>query len=243
MARRLFKQLCYGIFYGAVIAAFAYGILRASAPSPTCVDGVQNQNEEEIDCGGPCATCAVRHLSPLEAGRVAVVRAAGAAAYLIEARNPNASYGARDFIYELDSVSGHSFIYAGEIKRFVVVLPSPDASERVPALRLRDPVWRAAEDFPRPQYQIGEQRAERISAGQMAVSGIFGNTNAFALPVVEVGAALYDETGALAGLSETVIRDVRPFEERFFKVLVPVRASAGVPTRTELIAEIFPPFD
>ena len=28
------------------------------APAPTCDDGIQNQGETEVDCGGPCAPCA-----------------------------------------------------------------------------------------------------------------------------------------------------------------------------------------
>ena len=28
-----------------------------SKPCPTCNDGVQNQGESGIDCGGPCTTC------------------------------------------------------------------------------------------------------------------------------------------------------------------------------------------
>ena len=27
-------------------------------PTATCYDGIQNQGEEGIDCGGPCAPCA-----------------------------------------------------------------------------------------------------------------------------------------------------------------------------------------
>lgn len=28
-------------------------------PAPTCEDGIQNQGESDLDCGGPCATCPV----------------------------------------------------------------------------------------------------------------------------------------------------------------------------------------
>lgn len=35
------------------LGAFESGL----APSPTCSDGVQNQGETGIDCGGPCAAC------------------------------------------------------------------------------------------------------------------------------------------------------------------------------------------
>jgi hypothetical protein len=28
-----------------------------NSPAPTCSDGIQNQNETGVDCGGPCAAC------------------------------------------------------------------------------------------------------------------------------------------------------------------------------------------
>lgn len=31
--------------------------LAACAAAPTCSDGIQNQGEEDVDCGGPCAAC------------------------------------------------------------------------------------------------------------------------------------------------------------------------------------------
>jgi hypothetical protein len=33
------------------------------APEPTCFDQVQNQGEEDIDCGGPCIPCTVEEAS------------------------------------------------------------------------------------------------------------------------------------------------------------------------------------
>jgi hypothetical protein len=39
-------------------------VAGASAGGPTCNDGIQNQGETGIDCGGPCATCPTPPASP-----------------------------------------------------------------------------------------------------------------------------------------------------------------------------------
>jgi hypothetical protein len=35
------------------------------SPCPSCADGIQNQGEEDIDCGGPCTACATPAFSAL----------------------------------------------------------------------------------------------------------------------------------------------------------------------------------
>ena len=40
------------------------------APAPTCDDGVKNQGEERIDCGGPCPACPVTMPPTTPADRV-----------------------------------------------------------------------------------------------------------------------------------------------------------------------------
>ena len=127
-------------------------------------------------------------------------------------------------------------------KEFVAIIPSLDA-RRVrgsPEMSFKNPIWRSKEEFPRPAYQLRDQRTETLSSSETIASGIFVNTNSFLLPVVEIGAALYDANGALRGLSETVIRDIRPFEERFFKVIVPALPGAPSVARTEFVVEIYP---
>ena len=52
-ARRRFFIL---LILGAVVAAFIAILSIATLyKSPTCTDGVENQGEAGIDCGGPCS--------------------------------------------------------------------------------------------------------------------------------------------------------------------------------------------
>ena len=38
-------------------------IVNGAGPTPTCTDGIQNQGETDIDCGGPCEPCVVSECS------------------------------------------------------------------------------------------------------------------------------------------------------------------------------------
>jgi hypothetical protein len=61
-ARRRFIIL-FGI--GAIALAFLTVVLIATfTKTPTCTDGAQNQGEEGIDCGGPCAYLCTAQMQP-----------------------------------------------------------------------------------------------------------------------------------------------------------------------------------
>jgi len=61
MERRLFKQLIIsGILLGLAIL-ISYDIYFTLKPVPTCYDGIKNQNEEDIDCGGICLPCDLKY--------------------------------------------------------------------------------------------------------------------------------------------------------------------------------------
>ena len=51
------STLNYALGYVPTPSNFCSTQTTTSAPSPTCSDGIQNQGETGIDCGGPCAAC------------------------------------------------------------------------------------------------------------------------------------------------------------------------------------------
>ena len=65
--KRLSNHLFITIFF---LSLISYSCEKLDPPSisepipPTCSDGIQNQGETEVDCGGPCAPCS-RALIPI----------------------------------------------------------------------------------------------------------------------------------------------------------------------------------
>jgi hypothetical protein len=51
------KILKYGV-YRDVQAPITSLAFREKEPEPTCSDGIKNQGEADVDCGGPCSSCA-----------------------------------------------------------------------------------------------------------------------------------------------------------------------------------------
>jgi len=62
MSWRLRKQIIYGSIIGLLFLFIIFLIYFKLRPQvlPSCFDGKKNQNEEEIDCGGPCPPCELK---------------------------------------------------------------------------------------------------------------------------------------------------------------------------------------
>ena len=56
MKTKLIPALMIIVFAVAVVASCSKKD-DSSTPAPTCTDGIQNQGETGVDCGGPCSAC------------------------------------------------------------------------------------------------------------------------------------------------------------------------------------------
>ena len=66
MQSRFLKQFIYGVLYLGILSGLSYGVYAFVVRQPNCTDGRQNQGESGIDCGGPCTSCELRQLKPIE---------------------------------------------------------------------------------------------------------------------------------------------------------------------------------
>lgn len=99
-ARRRFLIL---LIIGIVIAAFLSTLFVATLyKAPSCTDGVQNQAEDGIDCGGPCAyLCIVQQQPPTVLFTKAISNGSGRIDVIAEIENKNASAAAKDVSYSI----------------------------------------------------------------------------------------------------------------------------------------------
>jgi hypothetical protein len=238
MHRKGVKQLIYGFFLIVILALIAWLFyLMFLQPAPTCTDGKQNQEETEIDCGGPfCGDC--------ELNRVQAVRTFPALALsspdskrstlLIQFQNPNANYGANPLSYTVNLYGADggviytnttdTFIYPSEITYRIE--PNISVSSKLIArseIVIRNQEWVRRADFTAPKMQVRDVRTELDDARRVAtVSGVLKNDNPFIVSRAVVGVVLYGDRGSLAGVSKTLIDGLQPLEERSFTVIVPV---------------------
>ena len=105
MPERLVKQVMYSIF--TMIVIFVGGLIafQIIKPNPSCYDHKKNNNEEGVDCGGPCQSCEIKDLSALEYNSMS--------AWLLQddkyfvynrITNMNDAWGAKEFTYTFDFV-------------------------------------------------------------------------------------------------------------------------------------------
>jgi len=130
MDKRLFKQLIIALIFLMILAGLGTGIFFALRPQPTCFDNKQNQGEEGVDCGGPCAlSCEVKTLSPLTLSKVYSFLYQNRIDLVAQIFNPNENWGVKSFKYkfilygdfgQIQEVGGSDFILPKESKLIVV---------------------------------------------------------------------------------------------------------------------------
>ena len=220
---RTAKQIIYGIVYlcilGGIVAWIYFSFLK---PAPSCFDNIQNQGEEGIDCGGPCAKiCTPADLQPLAViGNVTTFATSpNHITFLARVINANPDFAARSFDYRFDlydaagaaiqSLSGQSFIYAGEVK--YLVLPNEEVTSSVSsvALTVENPVWaKSAGLGTAPQFVFRNIKPGTASSSTISVSGTMTNEDASAFDKVTVIAIFKDTAGVPVGASQTELDNV-----------------------------------
>jgi hypothetical protein len=97
------RRLVISIIVGAVVVAFL-SILFISTlyKAPSCSDGIQNQGEEGVDCGGPCSNlCYDQEQQPTVLFTKAVDNGQGRLDAIAEVENPNSDAAAKEVAYTI----------------------------------------------------------------------------------------------------------------------------------------------
>ena len=146
MTTRLAKQIVYGAFYAVVWFFILWGVYALFIKStPSCFDGKQDQGEQGIDCGGPCANACTTGVPPIAVRSVyEFVPSPNHVTLLAQIDNPNQSIAAQyfNFLFTVEDASGttlasfpgSAFLYANELKYIVLV------NEPLPGVGLDMPV-------------------------------------------------------------------------------------------------------
>ena len=204
-----------------VIFLASYSTYWVRKPSPTCFDGLQNQNETGIDCGGVCQKICKDQALPLITrwAQVFPVRSgfADAAAYIV---NPNPSFELttvryRFKIYDADEQlvaerDGVTFVNAAE--QFIIYEPLIAVRERVirrafieltPQENL---VWHRSGAGRLAQFTLQDKTVSLDPVPTL--SAAVHNNSAFDAKDVSAVGVLYDDHGNAMGVSATKLDTV-----------------------------------
>lgn len=208
----------------------------------SCSDGILNQNEAEVDCGGVCPTCVLQAQNDIRVNATGFLESGIDSRYDLygEIENPNDDLGSSKFEYSFslkDSEGnvvankiGEGFILPGEKKYLVENNIEAAAVPKTAELEIKNTQWIKFEGYEKPQLKIVNKNYQVVDsgAGSSEVTGILRNETPFEFNAIKVQVILKDANQKIIALNSTVINSVRSGESREFRAFWPNRFSGEV---------------
>ncbi len=212
--------------------------------APTCFDNKQNQKEEGVDCGGPCAiSCELLTVKNLQVEWTKAVLLKDGLydlAAKIDNVNPNYGLGRLDYFFRLfdgdgrliSEKKGSSFVLPNQKKYIIETNVSsgvkPEKVELVIDEALKTDWQRLKNDFEAPdifvqdkQFKyLGNQAGQPVlQTGTAQASGVIKNSSNFDFDKIVISVALFNESKEIIGVNKTEVYTVPAGEERYFSAL------------------------
>lgn len=211
--------------------------------TPTCEDKKQNQEEQGVDCGGPCVPCAFKQQKPMELVFAKAIKVReGNYDVAAEIHNPNDHLAANPIAYRIrmyDSLGaeiirreGETYVYPDDR---TYILESNFLTE-LPAGRIavdfldEKTVWTYTTEI-RPDLAIVDKSFEVTTAlgGEASrVRAKLINRSALGYKRIDVTAALSDEAGNVLLVAKTVVSNLQSGEARGILLDWPIKPESAV---------------
>ena len=238
------KRLIIISVYAIIFLLLVYGVYSWTRPEQTCFDGIQNQNEQGVDCGGICGKkCEIVAEHELIVEGAGFVESGLAEKYDLFAviDNPNQTLGSENFNYKFivrDSQGlvialkeGSGFILPGETKYIIenniAMQGLPDKVE----LKISNTRWdEANENYEKPQLRVVNKQYDEITngVGFGEATGLLKNESSMDFNTISVKIILKDDQGKIIALNSTEMNTVLAGENRDFRVFWPNRFTGNV---------------
>jgi hypothetical protein len=218
--RKIGCMTVLGIILVAMFGYFVYKNFFDKAP--TCHDGIQNQGELGIDCGGPCSTlCSFQSRTPVVLWSRVFQTANGVSSVVAYVENQNPTAGVEQISYEFrvydannilaaDPIDGTTFL--GPNERTAIFESPLVTGNRVPATAFfqftttptfvkTDPRFQTPQLTSADVNLTGATTSPKLSA-EIVNSTLYDYAN---VPVVAI---LYDKDGNAINASQTFIPSI-----------------------------------
>ncbi len=188
--------------------------------APTCFDGIQNQGEQGIDCGGPCAKlCQEGFVPPQELWATSSQVVSGIYNLLAYAANPNVNVSASNVPYDFKVYDSNGILIserAGQINipdetNFAIFEPSITTGNRVPYRTFFEftasPLWQAAATSS-PLSVVSSDFTVASTTSLLDTSVL--NSSLVSDNSIDVIAILYGTDGNVIAFSKSFIQSIAP---------------------------------
>lgn len=236
MEKRTIKRLVIGFGYLLLVFLISFVGFNLIKPKATCTDGIKNQLEAGIDCGGPCAPCEEEiSIKDLEIKDVEWVDTANDNFdAVVTVKNPNSLLGVSTIKYRLKYFDEKNklvketrwlddFILPEEEKYFLVQeIGVPDSFTRI-EVEFGDIVWKkftAQQQKPRLEVILTElsNSFEQDPSGFYRVKGTLINESSLDCEAIKIKVVLRSGSGKLLTTNSQVINTVHSKEKRDFNI-------------------------
>lgn len=244
MEKRNKKRIVIISIYLLIAASIAGGIYFSKKPEPTCFDGLQNGNEEGVDCGGSCLrVCSINATQDISVEKTGFIPGSSSARFDVysEISNPNSFLGGKRFSYEFSlrdasgniiaAKTGNSFILPGEKKYLIEHNLESETPPAEAMLNVKNVEWVEFQDYQeKPQLKIINRQYRETNSETVfsEAAGLLKNESPFDFNKIKVKVALKDGNGEIIALNSTEMNTVKSGEDREFKVVWPSRFPGSV---------------
>lgn len=227
------KQIIIIMGYALILLAIVLGVyFLFLKPAPTCSDGKLNQDEEQIDCGGPCPSCEIKTLKGIKILWVKALRTSDQNYDLVaQIENPNQNYGLRSFgykfsLYDLNNQliaekSGSSFILPrGERYLLEFKIPASGSLAKVVLDIDKDIRWERIKDYLPPEVNVFDKKYEVLKNGTVfsQASANIKNSSRFDYKNVGVSVVVFGSDGEPMAVNSTSLDLLGSGQERYVSV-------------------------
>ncbi len=230
MPKRFRKQiiilLVYLMVFGIIAAGIYFLIIKPRLPS--CYDGIQNQGELEVDCGGPCSLCFRQLQKDLEVISVEAIKTRENFVDLVaKIKNPNKNTGAKSFSYKfnlydinnkpINSREGISYILPQETEYVIEQRVEFTSEFSGVEFKIINIDWRELVDYDKPELLIRHQNIEQSESITRLV-GTLENRSNYDFDIIDVLAVLFNKESKILGVGRTDLRTVLSKDNRYFEI-------------------------
>jgi hypothetical protein len=217
-----------------LISGFIYFNTRSE---PSCSDGIQNQRETGVDCGGPCQPCP-RKIQPQDLQVIkaeAVLFRENSYDIVAEVKNPNDLLGATEITVEFSLIGENgkalakisqkdNFILPQEKKHFFITGVKTAKTPVKAKARIISQKWQMFSRQQEPRLLVVNTHYNELSGGAAdfaEVAGTLINKSGIDFETIKVKIFLKGEDGRILTVNSQIMNTVRAEERRDFIIKIP----------------------